>query len=210
VIDRFEATASECGVTIKQVFAHFRQLELQYNKTESSKMTQGAAEALAVPLPSFTSAGLCYSSYVKAITCENPKHREARVNYLKKQLTAQIGLSCPCFHCIAYTHHYHMSGLLGVKWRSDRLFPWKNMIMELANAGVVLVNWPEDCRHPGRTPKDSYRGISELTAAEQTTLMDALVHPEYPLYFLKLVDVEKRKGRSTSLIRLLSVMLTCA
>lgn len=203
VINRLEAHASECGVTMEQVFAHFR---LKYHKTESSKVTQSAAEALAVPLPSFTSAGLCYSSYVKAITCENPKHRGARVNYLKMQLTAQIGLSCPCF--AQYTH-YHLSGILGVKWRSDRLFPWKNMIIELAIAGVVLVNWPEDCRHPGQTPKESNRGISELTAAEQLTLMDALVHPEYPLYFLKLVNVEKRKGRLASLIHLLSVTLTC-
>jgi len=95
VIDMFEATASECGVAIEQVFARFRRAELQYNHIN----TGGAAEAPAVLLPSFTSAGSCYSSYVKAIIyiCENPKHREARVNYLRKQLTAQIGLLCPCF-----------------------------------------------------------------------------------------------------------------
>jgi hypothetical protein len=88
--------------------------------------------------------------------------------------------------------------MLGVKWRSDRLFPWKNMIVELANAGVLLVNWPEHCRHPGQTPKDSHRGISELHSSEQTALMDALVHPVHPLYFLMIDDVEKRKGRFAS------------
>jgi hypothetical protein len=207
VIDMFEATASECGVAIEQVSARFRHAALQYDNAESSKMTQGAAEAPAVSLPSLTSAGLCYSSYVKAITCENPRHREGRVNYLKNQLTAQIGVSCPRF--TPRTHHHHLSGMLGVKWRSGRLFPWKTMIMELANAGMVLVNWPENCRHPGQTPRDSYRGISELNAAEQTALMNALVHPEHPLYFLKLVDVVKRKGRFTSPTHLLSVIFTC-
>jgi hypothetical protein len=81
------------------------------------------------------------------------------------------------------------------------------MLMELANAGVILVNWPENCRHPGQTPVNSNKGISELIAAEQTTLMDALVHPEHPLHFVMIVDVEKKKGTFPSLIHLLSVML---
>jgi hypothetical protein len=72
------------------------------------------------------------------------------------------------------------------------------MIVELANAGVLLVNWPEHCRHPGQTPKDSHRGISELHSSEQAALMDALVHPVHPLYCLMIDDVEKRKGRFAS------------
>ena len=68
------------------------------------------------------------------------------------------------------------------------------MLTELANAGVIIVNWPENCRHPGQTPIESNKGISELIASEQVALMDALVHPEYPLYFTMIVNMEKRKG----------------
>ena len=111
-------------------------------------------------------------------------------------------------HFTLRTQHHHLVAMLGVKWRSDLLFPWKNMIVELANAGVVLVNWPEHCRHPGRTPKDSHRGISELHSSEQIALMDALVHPEHPLYVMMIDDVEKREGRFASQIHFLSVILT--
>jgi hypothetical protein len=79
------------------------------------------------------------------------------------------------------------------------------MLAELASAGVMIVNWPEDCRHPGETPKESNKGISELVASEQTALMDALVHPSRGLYFR--MNREKRKGTSASLIHVLSVML---
>jgi len=169
-------------------------------------MTQGigAAEAPDFPRPSFTSAGVCYSSYIKTITCKNPKDREARFRYLKAQLTAQIGLSL----CSSLTlRTQHLLGTLGVKWRSDQLFPWRNMLMELANAGVMLVNWPENCRHPGQVPRESNKGISELIASEQIALVDALVDPEHRLYFMMVVDVEKKKGMFAPLIHSLSMML---
>jgi hypothetical protein len=78
------------------------------------------------------------------------------------------------------------------------------MDSELAHAGVVIYNWPEGCRHPN---KESTKGIAELTTSEQTTLMDALVHPQYRLYFLKLDDMEKRKGKLVSPIRSLALVL---
>jgi hypothetical protein len=190
VFDLFQSAASQYGVEFEQVVAHFYRTEKRYSNNK--RLTRGTSEVSALPLPSFTSDGLSYSSYVKTITCENSKDREARVNYLKKQLTAQIGLFCldfaPRIHC------HQLSEMLGVKWRSDRLFPWKTMIMELAKAGVMLINFPENCRHPSQMPKDSSRGISELHSSEQTLLMNALVHPKHPLYFVKLVDAKKSKG----------------
>jgi hypothetical protein len=93
-INMLDAKATEYGVTIGEVFAHFRHAEQRRYDTKSPP------EAPAVPLPSLTSAGLRYSSYIKTITCEDSKDREARVKYLKKQLTAQICLSYPILHCL--------------------------------------------------------------------------------------------------------------
>ena len=72
------------------------------------------------------------------------------------------------------------------------------MVSELAKAGVMIFNWPEGCRHPSKTPKESNKGIAELTAPEQTSLMDALVHTQFHMYFLLIHDEEKRKGKSVA------------
>jgi hypothetical protein len=97
--------------------------------------------------------------------------------------------------------------MLGVKWRSDHLFPWKIMVSELAKASVMIFNWPEGCRHPSKTPKESNKGIVELSAPEQTALMDALVHPRDRLYFLLVDTPEKRKGKLMLLIDPLAPVL---
>ena len=75
---------------------------------------------------------------------------------------------------------YHLKVLsenVGLKWASQKLFPWKSLPSQLASSTLVLMNWPADVIFPGeeRCGKGSRKGISDLTRPECTKLVAALM-----------------------------------
>jgi len=68
------------------------------------------------------------------------------------------------------------------------------MVSELGKGGVMIYNWPEDCRIPGSTSKEGNKGVAELHASEQIALMNAFVAVPHRLYFVLLDDEDKKMG----------------
>ncbi|EGO23829.1 hypothetical protein SERLADRAFT_416158 [Serpula lacrymans var. lacrymans S7.9] len=65
---------------------------------------------------------------------------------------------------------------LGCKFLLGKLFPWKNLPSKMATHSVIAVNWPGDMLMPGQqwTPGSKSKGISDLTLAERTKLLNSL------------------------------------
>ncbi|KIJ57799.1 hypothetical protein HYDPIDRAFT_103826, partial [Hydnomerulius pinastri MD-312] len=70
------------------------------------------------------------------------------------------------------------SDKVGCKWASGKLFPWKGLPAKLAKSGIVCYNYPGLASLPGeerqRKPKGGSKGISDLTLAECSILVNAL------------------------------------
>ncbi|KIM52700.1 hypothetical protein SCLCIDRAFT_140590 [Scleroderma citrinum Foug A] len=64
----------------------------------------------------------------------------------------------------------------GLKFASQKLFPWKALLGQLATNTLVMYNWPVDVVFPGEDhhSKGSGKGILDLTLAECSKLIAAL------------------------------------
>jgi len=73
------------------------------------------------------------------------------------------------------------------------------MAPDLANAGVVIHNWPDESRHPGLGTSEQNKGIASLSAKEQVAVFKSFVDEKYPLFFEKFEDPKSTQGRSDTI-----------
>jgi hypothetical protein len=158
---------------------------------------KGKAKAPALPPVDLSSVR---SSFINTVECKNTDDRNARVKYIKDQMTSQLGKYQFVMNSHSeYRHSCLQIATLDIKWSSDSLFPWKMMASELAKSGVVLHNWPHGVRFPGEsTAKEKSKGIAGLSAAEQLKLLNAFTDAACRLYFERFDDADRRQGEPDS------------
>ncbi|OJT12713.1 hypothetical protein TRAPUB_10741 [Trametes pubescens] len=88
---------------------------------------------------------------------------------------------------------------------SESMFPWKKLLRNFAEGGVVIRNWPEEIPLPplpkGAKPltksdaKPYSRGIAGMPSALQEIFIHALRDPDFPLHF------ERYSGPESDLLR---------
>ena len=79
-----------------------------------------------------------------------------------------VGLSCTYFH----NHLMLLKESFGLKFASQKLFPWKSLPGQLASSMLVMYNWPADVIFPGEEHRG--KGISDLMLAECSKLIAGL------------------------------------
>ncbi|KIM50842.1 hypothetical protein SCLCIDRAFT_84972, partial [Scleroderma citrinum Foug A] len=70
----------------------------------------------------------------------------------------------------------------GLKFASQKLFPWKALLGQLATNMLVMYNWPVDVVFPGEDCCG--KGISDLTLAECSKLIAALTNASSSMLYI--------------------------
>ena len=98
------------------------------------------------------------------------------VQILKKSSNILGNLLVRFFCIYSHNHLILLKESFGLKFASQKLFPWKSLPGQLVSNMLVMYNWPADVIFPGeeRRGKGSSKGISDLTLAECSKLIGAL------------------------------------
>ena len=84
---------------------------------------------------------------------------------------------------------------LGGTLNKASIWPWLKMAAELAEQGIVIINWPFRVPLPPDLWEMRTKGILALTYDQLQKIVEQFSDPEHPLSFKKYDDAADRDGK---------------